>query len=242
MNERAGQVGERVLNLMPTAEEHPTDWYVLRGRARGGPYPYSMVHEGARGGLISKGDLVWRPGWVEWRDAGAVDGFFAATAADRDAVSPQHIEVPPQRGMPERQPVTPSAAPSMPLPGVGPTAAAANPDHVPFNYVVAHWRGEFSLAAALFGNGALVGLILLIAATILATILEENKVTVAQYAAMIVAMSVIYLVSVVWLLVGICRSVWRRGSRRDMDARSDFRPDAQSITIAGPPPPPPAPN
>jgi GYF domain 2 len=220
---------------MPAAEEHPTDWYVLRGRVRGGPYPYSMVCEGARGGLISRVDLLWRPGWVEWRDAGAVAGLFAATAADRDAASPERSG--------GRQPMTGNASPpSVPPPGVGLTTAAAKPGHMSFNYVVAHWYGEFSLPAAFFGNGTIVGLILLIGATVFATVVEENKVTALQYAAMIVALSVIYLVSIVWLLVGICRSALQRRSRPGVDGRSDLKPDAESITIAHPPPPPPAPS
>jgi hypothetical protein len=199
MNERAAS--------MTATDDHPTDWYVLRGRARGGPYPYAMVREGAKGGLISRHDLLWRPGWVDWRDAGAVEGLFAAMATDRDTAPPQHV------GGPDRQPVAANAPPSIPPPAVA-SMAPANPDHAPFNYVMAHWRGEFSLPAALFGNGMIVGLILLIGATIFATVLKENKVSAPQYAAMIGALSIVYLVSIVWLLVGVCRSALRRWSRR----------------------------
>jgi hypothetical protein len=194
-------------NPMSTAEEHPTDWYLLRGRARGGPYSHSMVREGARGGLISKGDLVWRPGWEDWRDAGAVDGLFAATAAERDTVSPQRSDVP---GGPS---ASDNTTPSVPPPGVAVAVAAENPDHWSFNYVMAHWRGEFSMLAALFGNGTIVGLILLIGATIFATVLKETKLTPTQYAVLIAGLTVICLVSIVWLLVGICRSALRRASR-----------------------------
>jgi hypothetical protein len=127
-----------------------------------------------------------------------------------------------------------------------PPAADRIPDHVPFNYVSAHWRGEFSVAAALFGNGTIVGLILIIGATIFVTILKDSKVTPITYAGMIAALLVIYLVSVVWLLVGICRSAWRRWSRRSMGGRPDLKPNTQSIATqsitAHPPPPPPAPS
>jgi hypothetical protein len=123
-------------------------------------------------------------------------------------------------------------------PGVGPSAAAVYPDDRPSNYVAAHWRGEFSLPAAFFGNGTIVGLILLIAATIFGTILEGNKLSAAQYAGMVAALSAIYLVSIVWLLVGIFRSAMRRWSRRGVDGRSILKPDTQSITAHPPPPPP----
>jgi hypothetical protein len=225
---------------MLAAEAHSTEWYALRGRARGGPYPYSMVCEGARGGLISKVDLLWRPGWLDWRDAGAIAGLFDSTAADRDAASAD------RGGVLAPQPAINNATPSIPQPDFAPPAADRIPDHVPFNYVSAHWRGEFSVAAALFGNGTIVGLILIIGATIFVTILKDSKVTPITYAGMIAALLVIYLVSVVWLLVGICRSAWRRWSRRSMGGRPDLKPNTQSIATqsitAHPPPPPPAPS
>lgn len=199
---------------MPAAQEHPTDWYVLRGRARGGPYAYAMVCEGTRGGLISRNDLLWRPGWDDWRDAGAIDNLFAATAADREAASqdPSNVQ--------DRPAATDSAAPSIPYSAAAPIATAANPDHGSFNYVMAHWRGEFSPLAAFFGNGTIVELILLIGVTILVTVAKDNKLTPTQYAVMIAALIIICLVSVVWLLVGICRSAWRRWSRPREGARS----------------------
>jgi hypothetical protein len=170
----------------------------------------------------------------DWRDAGAIEGLFDTRAADRDA-SPE------RSGVLAPQPAIGGAEPSIPRPGVDAPAAARNPDHVPFNYVAAHWRGEFSLLAALFGNGTIVGLILLIAATIFVTVLKENKVTALQHAVMIAVVSAIYLVSIVWLLVGICRSAWRRWLRRDVGGRSEPKPNMQSVT-AHPPPPPPAPR
>src|SRR5258706_12941078 len=93
---------------MPAAEEHPTDWYVLRGRERGGPYPYSFVREGAKGGLISRYDLVWRPGWEDWLDAGGVGGLFAASGIERDA---QPLK---PGGAPGLRPATANALPSIP--------------------------------------------------------------------------------------------------------------------------------
>jgi hypothetical protein len=203
--------------LAPAAEEHPTDWYVLRGRARGGPYAYAMVREGTRGGLISKNDLLWRPGLGDWRDAGAIDDLFAATAADREAAPPEPSKVQ------ARPAATGSAAPSIPYAAAAPMASAANPDHGSFNYVMAHWRGEFSPLAAFFGNGTIVGLILLIGATILVTVPKDNKLTPTQYTVMIAALVAICLVSVVWLLVGICRSARRRWARPSAGARSGDR-------------------
>jgi uncharacterized protein DUF4339 len=196
---------------MNATDDHPNDWYVLRGRARGGPYPYAMVREGAKGGLISRHDLLWRPGWFDWRDAGAVDGLFAAAAVEPAA--------PEGSGIPDRRPASGNEAPSTPPSDAGPTAAAETVDDAPFNYVAAHWRGEFSVAAACFGNGTVVGLILLIAATILVTVLKENKVTATQYTVIVFAAAVFCLASIVWLLVGVCRSALRRWSRRRADAR-----------------------
>jgi uncharacterized protein DUF4339 len=196
---------------MPAAEEHPTDWYVLRGRERGGPYPYSLVREGAKGGLISMYDLVWRPGWEDWLDAGGVDGLFPASEIERDTQSPKRDDAP------GRRPPAANALPYIPANFVF-EAPPEEPDQVSSNYIMGHWRGEFSLPAAFLGNGLVVGLVLVIAASAFYTVLEQNKVSVIQFAVMIVALLIVYLASITWLLVGTWRSALRHRSRGGLRA------------------------
>ena len=62
--------------MVPAAETDQTDWYILRGREQSGPHPLSLLRDAATGGGLSKFDLVWKPGWDDWRDAGSVEGLF----------------------------------------------------------------------------------------------------------------------------------------------------------------------
>jgi hypothetical protein len=194
---------------MPAAEENPSDWYVMRGRERGGPYPYAFVHEGAKGGLISRYDLVWRPGWEEWRDAGGVSGLFADHGVDR------YAELAEQGGDPGPRRATANTV--RPIP---PTFAFAPPaedaDEPSSNYVMAHWRGEFSLPAAFWGNGLVVGLVLVIAASAFYTIVEQTKLGTIQLVMMAIVLLVICLAGIVWLLVGVWHSASRYRSRGDV--------------------------
>jgi hypothetical protein len=198
--------------FMPAAEENATNWFILRGRERGGPYPYALAREGARGGLISRHDLVWRSGWDGWRDAGSIDGLFAGHGTDRDAELVERGGVPgPQR------------ARATPLPPAQPTFTFQSPargaDQASSNYVTGHWRGEFSLAAAFLGNGLVVGLILVIVASAFYTIVAQTKLSAIPLAMMAIAVLALCLASIVWFLVGVWRSVSRRRSRVGSRAR-----------------------
>jgi GYF domain 2 len=74
---------------MPSAAEDPTDWYVARERKPSGPYSRGFIRDAARGGALSRQDLVWRPGWVEWREAGAVDGLVDVTTSETETPGPE---------------------------------------------------------------------------------------------------------------------------------------------------------
>jgi hypothetical protein len=188
---------------MPTAEENATNWFVLRGRERGGPYPYAFVREGAKGGLISRYDLIWRLGWDDWRNAGSLDGLFARHGADRDQELLEGGVPGPQRAM--------ALPPTPPTFTFEPTSQDA--DQASSNYVMGHWRGEFSLAAAFWGNGLVVGLIYVIVASAFYTIVEQVKLGTIPLAVMAIALLVISFASTVWFVVGVWRSAMRRRSR-----------------------------
>jgi hypothetical protein len=191
---------------MPAADENQSDWYVMRGRVRGGPYPYAFVSEGAKGGLISRYDLVWRPGWIDWHDAGGMDGLVFATESDGDArtLKGRNGSSPPPAAVNAALPIAPRFSFE--------TSPDEDADRASYNYITGHWRGEFSLPAALWGNGLVVGLILVIAASAVYTILEQTKVGIIQFAMIAIVLLLICLASVVWLLVGVLRSALRHRS------------------------------
>jgi GYF domain 2 len=196
---------------MSAAEENATDWFVLRGSERGGPYPYAFLREGARGGLISRCDLVWRPGWDDWRGAGGMDGLFAGHDVAPDPA-------PGERGSGPQRPT------SNPLPPTPQNFAFGLPaeeaDEAPSNYVMGHWRGEFSVPAALCGNSLVVGFILVIAASAFYTIVEQTKLGTIPLTMVAIVLLVACLASIVWLSVGVWRSVSRHRSRGGAGCRT----------------------
>jgi hypothetical protein len=192
---------------MLSAAEHPDDWYVARERRTSGPYSRQFVWDAARGGALSRQDLVWRPGWVEWRDAGAVDGLFDATE--------DGTKTPQMKDVAAAAPVQP-AAPAMVLPPppiFAAPPAMSKPAHAQSGYFVRHWRGELSLAMAYWASGFLANLLIRSTDSAVDLIAERNDFSPAPYAAMSIAVALFGLVLTVWLFVGIWRSASRHKSR-----------------------------
>ena len=70
-------------------EEHQGEYFIGRKERQYGPYQFYVLIEAARRDLIKKSDLIWRPGWDEWRTAAYVDGLFPPSAFDGLATHPQ---------------------------------------------------------------------------------------------------------------------------------------------------------
>src|SRR5262245_44885664 len=70
-------------------EGHQGEYFIGRGERQYGPYQFYVLVEAARQDLIKKADLIWRPGWDEWRPAAYVDGLFPLSAFDGSATHPQ---------------------------------------------------------------------------------------------------------------------------------------------------------
>jgi GYF domain 2 len=127
--------------MAPAAENDQTDWYILRGREQSGPHPLSLLRDAATGGSLSEFDLVWKPGWDDWRDAGSVHGLF-----DPPEIAPEM----PSGGPP---PAPTDAPPAAPEPALAPPPVPGKPARANENYLVRHWRGELSLPMAYWVNG-----------------------------------------------------------------------------------------
>ena len=183
---------------MPPAAEHPDDWYVARERRTSGPYSRQFVWDAARGGALSRQDLVWRPGWAEWRDAAAVEGLFEGS----------------QSGVTSAAPV-PAAAAELPppAPAFAPPAATSKPAATRSGYFVRHWRGELSLPMAYWANGILANVLAYAADGAFEFMAVRYDFSPAPYAAMLVAANLVGLALTVWLFVGVWRSASRHKSR-----------------------------
>jgi hypothetical protein len=211
---------------MPPAAE---DSNVARERRQSGPYSLKFICDAARGGGLSRQDLVWRPGWAEWRDAGAVDSLFDAT--ESGAKTPQVSGVgaaPIQPAVAELPPPPPPVFPPSPI--VAPPPAISTPAHAQSGYFVRHWRGELSLAMAYWASGILANLVTRSTGGAVDLIAERNDFSPAPYAAMSIADALFGLVLTVWLFVGIWRSASRHKSR---GGRVVWAWVAKSLVVAG---------
>jgi hypothetical protein len=187
--------------MSSAAENNRTDWYILRGREQSGPHPLSLVRDAARGGSLSKYDLVWKPGWDDWRDAGSVDGLF----------DPHEIALEmPSGGAPPIPADAPSASPE---PVLAPPPVPSKPPQTNANYLVRHWRGELSLPMAYWVNGIASNFVAHIIVNVSDFVTDHSDLTAGQYVAVVLVASVANLVIIAWLAVGIWRSASRHKSR-----------------------------
>jgi GYF domain 2 len=187
--------------MSSAAENNRTDWYILRGREQSGPHPLSLVRDAARGGSLSKYDLVWKPGWDDWRDAGSVDGLF----------DPPEIALEmPSGGAP---PVPTDATPAAPEPVFAPPPPVGKPARANANYLVRHWRGELSLPMAYWVNGIASNFVAHTIVNVSDFVTDHSDLTAGQYVAVVLAPNVADLVIIGWLAVGIWRSASRHKSR-----------------------------
>lgn len=185
---------------MSSTAEDPIDWYILRDRQQSGPYTRAFVRDAARGGGLARHDLVWRPGWAEWRDAGTVDGIFDAPADGPPVPANARSSSPP--------PVIAPQPASAPPPSAGPAPARSN-------YLVRHWRGELSLPMAFWLNGLVIGGLaagLLGAATHWFVNADRSFESYKVVIVLIVSFIIVLAVNA-WQVVGIWRSAACHSSR-----------------------------
>lgn len=70
------------MGAMGMSEQANSDvWYLLHNNKQHGPYPFSVLLEGANKGRLKQSDRVWRQGWQSWQDARTVPGLFIPLSA-----------------------------------------------------------------------------------------------------------------------------------------------------------------
>ena len=190
---------------MSSTAEDPIDWYILRNRQQSGPYTRAFVRDAARGGGLSRHDLVWRPGWAEWRDAGAVDGIFDAPEIGMENPS---LPRPPLVRTSMRQWYLQRAfvpAPHRSQPGLAAPPAA--------NYLVRHWRGELTLPMAYWVSGIASNFVSRFISGVSDFVITHNDLSAVQYAFVSAVPVLADFVIIPWMLVGVWRSASRHKTR-----------------------------
>jgi hypothetical protein len=190
---------------MSPAAEDPIDWYVARARVQSGPYTFAFVRDAAVGGGLTRQDLIWRPGWADWRHAGSVDGIFGAPQTANPVRSSRAGHSAPSPPPGATEPVSPALISGPPRP--------VAPPHARSNCLVRHWRGELSLPMAYWVSGILVGVLGRINAGAVEFVVARNDVSASMYALMLAGAVLLDIAMTAWLMVGIWRSASSHKSR-----------------------------
>ncbi|MGO8854368.1 MAG: GYF domain-containing protein [Steroidobacteraceae bacterium] len=136
----------------PRAQSRPAGdgWFVRRGAARLGPYPFHRLRRAAQNSKLRADDLVGNDGFADWVRADSMGALFEqpSSAVSASPAPPAGI---PEDGSPQETGTKDSGA-------TEPTKSRAN-------YLVRQWRGDFSLPVSYWVNGALVTLAIIPALT-----------------------------------------------------------------------------
>jgi hypothetical protein len=196
--------------MVPAAETDQTDWYILRGREQSGPHPLSLLRNAATGGRLSEFDLVWKPGWDDWRDAGSVHGLF-----DPPEIAPEMPSGGPPPTPTDAPPVQAETSSASPAPVPAPPPPPSRPTPSSSNYLMRHWRGEHSLPMTFWVNAILVGGLAggLIAKATDWFVDADESFQSYQVVIVLVANVALLLAVNAWQFVGIWRSASRHKSR-----------------------------
>src|ERR1700730_9522749 len=62
-------------------EEEDASWHVLCGSDRLGPYRLSDLLCAIGNSLIKSNDLIWRPGWSDWRELRSIASLLSPSLA-----------------------------------------------------------------------------------------------------------------------------------------------------------------
>lgn len=164
-------------------------WYIGRDGKELGPYRYDSVRVVASNGKLRPDDLLWTEGMADWARADAVADFASFL---------------PQRAPPA---ATPMEA-SMPRSASAHAQSSPQPESAPAggNFILKHWRGQYSLGRSYWVNSVLAGMLLYaLAAAISAADLTKNfGIHTAGFWALGV-LSIWTLISI-WSVVGVWRS------------------------------------
>ncbi|MGO9994879.1 MAG: GYF domain-containing protein [Steroidobacteraceae bacterium] len=136
---------EKETSSSPRARSRPAGdgWFVRRGAARLGPYPFHRLRRAAQNSKLRADDLVGNDGFADWVRADSIGALFEqpSSAVSASPAPPAGIL---EDGSPQETGTKDSVA-------TEPTKSRAN-------YVVRQWRGDFSLPVSYWVNGALVTL------------------------------------------------------------------------------------
>lgn len=109
-----------------TGQQSDTQWYIARNGKQHGPLSDVEMRTFVAQGHLKPTDLIWRPGFADWRPAPAVFPFPSPEAAPPPPARTGPPRATTQQPRPAQGPATQAAAPK-PGPGPGPGGPGAGP-------------------------------------------------------------------------------------------------------------------
>jgi GYF domain 2 len=172
-------------------------WFVGRGTVQQGPIKFAKLQQAALAKKIRRDDLVWKEGFADWIEAGSVPNLFPPEpmVTKRSQAT---------QGEPQVLAASASSNLATPIPAAKQTRA---------NYLVRHWRGDFSLPISYWVNGSLLTVL-----TVLSLYaIRYSKISYA-FGIFGAGMWILFLLAFttalpVWQVVGIWRSADKHVSR-----------------------------
>jgi hypothetical protein len=165
-------------------------WFIGREGKQLGPYRYDSVRLVATNGKLRPDDLLWTDGMPDWTRADAIPDL--APFLHKEAPSPA-ASMPPSAAPP------PAEAQSAPAEGEKKQAAKAN-------YLVRHWRGEFSLPHSYWVNSVLVSMLWFLIVLGITTSGFTKNFNIRESGFWAIGVMTVWIAIALWSAIGVWRS------------------------------------
>jgi hypothetical protein len=201
-------------------------WHLARDGKQYGPYQFEVLAQAVSKGVITRDDVIWRPGFETWQRADSVAGLFApigsiTTAAPGIQAKDVRVE-PAAAGAVEASTARKDLAPAAPTTAEKPKSRA--------NYLARHWRGELSLPVSYWLNGLLVLLAATAAGLTFSSFVQSSQVTAgAPMAAALTCFTIVIVLLSTWQMVGI----WRSATRYSASGKAFWGTAAKIVVVLG---------
>jgi hypothetical protein len=200
-------------NVSPSVEpDDERSWHICHADKRLGPYPLEALQKAVAKGLLKRSDLAWKPGFEFWKPLSEIEGLFTPPPMSG---TPYHSDQTTYSVVLERpRSLDEERATRAISPLHNDVKPASNTDNrnSRSGFILAHWRGEFSLGASYWINGALLNVCFAVLFVILGDGVKNN-VGSAPWLLGLSAAIVFCPIVLVWQSVGIWRSASKHQTR-----------------------------
>jgi|SoiMethySBSTD1v2_1073268.scaffolds.fasta_scaffold80708_2 GYF domain 2 len=174
-------------------------WYVAREGQTLGPVSFDQLRQGARDGLLRRDDFVWTEGMEQWAAAFTVPDLWPPQVKSEPPKAVSNPEAAKSASVVE--PPTETATEPPAANAVTKNEALKRP-----NFILRHWRGEFTLAQAYWVVGLLVTIGAYATGAAIGVVADPAQIGARNHGIVITAFLFLLCAITVWQIVGVWRS------------------------------------